>query len=187
MSRRQIRCLLGQGFPRNDYRARHALQDCSGNINNIAGDGDLSDHAIGEHATVTGGVINVASGTYSSISGGSTNIASGSFSSVSGGKYNEASGDYSFVGGGGHPTNPDNSNIAYADYSAILGGAANKTGIATDSKTGRASCISGGFNNNTSEIYTSVSGGRENIASGQFSAVGGGQSQNATTYAGFKP
>jgi hypothetical protein len=141
--------------------------------------GGAANTAGGDYTSVSGGNSNGAIANSASVSGGRGNSASGWYASVSGGGYNEAIGDYSYVGGGGHPTNPDRANKAYANYSAILGGAANETGSIGDQESARASCISGGYDNNASQLYSSISGGRSNTAAGQYSTVSGGISNSA--------
>ena len=71
-----------------------------GGINNITGDPDSENHAIGETSTISGGDSNKSTGPKSSVSGGKENIASGFESTVSGGRLNTASGDDSSVSGG---------------------------------------------------------------------------------------
>jgi len=122
-----------------------------GGLENRAGDADLTNHSIGENATVTGGSGNGASGDYASVSGGEDNNATGIGSSVGGGWYNTAGSTYASVSGGG-----------------------------SNEASGARSSISGGYNNTASGLYGSVSGGRNNTAAGEFSFVGGGGSSTAT-------
>jgi hypothetical protein len=99
----------------------------AGQSNTISGkyacvSGGASNTASGPGASASGGAYNTASGAYASVSGGASNTASGGSASVCGGENNTASGKYSFVAGGG-AANVAYGNVAFADYSAILGGA----------------------------------------------------------------
>ena len=143
--------------------------------------------ASGYAASASGGRYNMVSGQYASISGGQNNIASGGFASISGGRSNTASGDYAFVGGGGGAGDHDG-NIAFADYSAILGGLNNLTGDGerdglsgqfeltggTDHGIGIRATVSGGHRNWAEGEDACVSGGRINEATGQSASVSGG-------------
>jgi hypothetical protein len=199
-----------------------------GGASNIAGDPALTDQSIGYQSSVSGGAYNIASGQrsfiggggggtaaegnkafahYSSILGGSYNIAGdpalanhtiGLISSVSGGAYNTASGNYSFIGGGGDGT-AAGGNKAFANYSAVLGGAFNIAGdpALTSHLVGLQSCISGGYSGkaqgwgssisggNLNTVTTggtgaSISGGVNNTASGPFASISGGRNKTAS-------
>jgi len=182
----------------------------SGGVDNTASgprssvSGGKSNTASGLEASVSGGVDNTAVGNVSSISGGDLNTASGDSSSVVGGRYNTASGDSSSaVGGGG--LNISDGNIAFAHYSAILGGENNLAGDPSLSNhnlgmnstisggrfsiaSGSSSSVSGGQSNTASGVAASISGGIVNTASGPSSSVSGGRSNeasgNASTVAG---
>ena len=92
------------------------------------------DNAItGQSATVSGGVINIASATESSVSGGLQNIASGPTSSVSGGVANKASGIRSSVSGG-------RNNSAIGFISSVSGGQSNRALGVTSSVSGGLNC-----------------------------------------------
>jgi len=160
--------------------------------------GGVGNTASGGWASVSGGIGNEASYYYASVSGGAGNTASGEWSSVSGGRYNTASGDYSFVGGGGGETEEDG-NIAFARFSAVVGGGANIAGdpALTDHTVGEQSSVSGGHDNTASGQYASVGGGEHNTASatcasvtggfintasGGWSSISGGNSQSVTGF-----
>jgi hypothetical protein len=167
-----------------------------GGIFNIAGDPNRIYHSIGQKSTVSGGDTNRATGTYSSVVGGKTNTASGDVSTVTGGRYNEASGGFSFVGGGGGE-NSEDGNIAFAHYSAILGGLNNLTGDGScpwddvlsryvctggsDHNIGPQATVSGGTGNTASGDFASVSGGAHVTASGENSSVSGGAHNTASS------
>ena len=148
--------------------------------------GGYSNVASGGHSSVSGGAENEASEYASSVAGGIANTASAMYASVSGGRHNEARGQCSHVSGGGGPE-PDDGNVAFAHYSAILGGMTNLVGdpALTDRNIGRWSTVSGGRNNVASGDYSSVTGGGGdvpgdgNIAFAEYSAVLGGKSNLA--------
>ena len=163
---------------------------------NLAGDPAKTDHTIGQQATVSGGYSNEASGDYASVSGGANSIASGINASVSGGYFNKASGinasvsgginntasgDYTSVSGGGGPNEADG-NIAFGNYSAILGGQANLAGDPNknDHAIGEQATVSGGWDNIASAHAATVSGGKSNTASAGYSSVSGGESNIAS-------
>jgi len=145
--------------------------------------------ASSDYASVSGGRRNNAAGMYSSVAGGADNISSGDYSSTSGGRYNQAMGDYAVVAGGGGSNDYDG-NIAFAHYSAILGGLNNIAGDGTcdwDDLAGRFICspginvsvgaqatVSGGSSNVSAGLYASISGGKINRTSGINAAVSGG-------------
>jgi len=128
------------------------------------------------------------------VSGGGNNEASGNRANISGGRNNKALGNYSYVGGGGG-TNYYDGNLAFANYSAILGGRTNGTGDVsriynsggayweltpgTDHDIGIQSTVSSGYVNISSGTYAGISGGRGNIASGDSASINGGQSNVA--------
>jgi hypothetical protein len=152
----------------------------SGIYASISG-GDYN-HADGQYSSVSGGFANTASVEDSSVSGGWYNTAEGVGSSVSGGQNNTASGAYASVNGGGGP-NPEDGNIAFADYSAILGGLNNLAGdgsCAYDSNAGRYVCTGG--TDNSIGWNSTVSGGKINTASGPYSSVSGGSENSASDY-----
>ena len=167
-----------------------------GGYDNLTGDPALTDHDIGTQSTVSGGYDNTASGMEASVSGGIDNTASGNYASISGGRYNEASGNYASVSGGRfNEASGDNSsvaggggdnswegNVAFADYSAILGGRENLAGdpALTDHDIGTQSTVSGGRLNTASGSYSSVSGGYLNEASDDSSSVSGGGANTAS-------
>ena len=153
--------------------------------------GGINNRSSASYASVSGGGNNTADGFVSSVSGGSDNTASGSHSNVSGGENNAAMGYASFIGGGGGNLTEDG-NLAWSDYSAVLGGASNEAGDTLDTThasgflatvsggfgnkaQGGSSSVSGGKNNEARRNYASVSGGEENIASGLQSSVSGGK------------
>ena len=159
----------------------------SGGFNNTASKpwssvcGGYENTASGHYSSVSGGHGNTASGNRSSVSGGVSNAASGYYSSVSGGYSNTASGYAASVAGGGGP-DPADGNEAFADYSAILGGASNIAGDPDliDHNIGTQSTVSGGLENTASGDHSSVSGGRFNTASGNYSSVSGGWYHDAS-------
>lgn len=173
----------------------------SGGVENTASgwsssvSGGAINTASGGFSSVSGGYNNTASGYYSSVGGGSYSTASGYYASVSGGSYNTASGENSFVGGGGGPYD-HYGNIAFANYSTILGGRANGTGDVsriwgelyntvipgTDHNIGMQSSVSSGYSNIASGRYSSVSSGYSNTASGVSSSVSGGSINEATKF-----
>ena len=85
------------------------------------------------------------------------------------------------MAGGGGETSEDG-NMAFAHYSAILGGAENISGdpALTDHAIGTQSTVSGGRNNTANGDYSSVSGGRSNVASSSYSSVTGGEGNEAS-------
>ena len=168
-------------------RAKGVMSSISGGANNEV-NGVYCSISGGEYNTasnyassVSGGFFNTASSNRSSVSGGYLNQATGSFSSVSGGSNNIASGDYTTVAGGGGSSATDG-NVAFANYSAILGGARNLTGdtLKVDHTLGQQSTVSGGQLNTASGAFSSASGGQENRASGQYASVTGGRQNKAS-------
>ncbi len=165
----------------------------SGSAASVSGGGHNT--AGGTSASVSGGEYNTASYPYATVSGGEYNTASGYYASVSGGSYNQASGSYSFVAGGGGPNEYDG-NIAFANYSAILGGLNNLAGDGTkswnsdadryvvspgsDHGIGQQACVSGGAVNIASGFKATVSGGHANTASGESASISGGSSNSAS-------
>jgi hypothetical protein len=150
----------------------------AGHQNNATGNGSsvsggMSNTAGGYYSSVTGGQGNNATEYYASVTGGQGNTASGLHASVTGGLYNSAVGQWSFVGGGGHRIY-GYGNMAYANLSAILGGASNFTGVAGDQVQGELSTVSGGDTNVARGLASSVSGGKNNIAIDAGSSVVGG-------------
>ena len=137
-----------------------------GGFKNVAGDSALSDHAIGDKSTV---------------SGGESNKASGRAANVSGGRYNTASGDFAFAGGGGGELATDG-NQAFGNYTSVLGGKRNIAGDPdlTDHDIGTGASVSAGDLNKASGNYANVSGGLANTARGYVSSIGGGYSNEAT-------
>ncbi len=133
------------------------------------------------YASVSGGAGNTASEQWASVSGGYSNRATGFHSSVSGGRYNTASGQYSSVSGGGG-VNYTEGNVAFGDYTAILGGYGNIAGDQDkiDHSIGQKATVSGGNNNIASGFCASVSGGYTNTASGGVASVGGGTGNTAS-------
>ena len=153
----------------------------------------------GQNHSAYGGLVvgenNTISGNFASVSGGSHNTASGNNASISGGSYNTASGEYSFVGGGGGIEDYEG-NVAFANYSAILGGRTNGTGDisvvwnevpsyyylipGSDHGVGVGSTVTSGSSNIASSPYASVSGGASNTASEQYASVSGGINNTAS-------
>jgi len=153
----------------------------SGEASSIGG--GYSNTASGQVSTVGGGTINQASNEAATVGGGSGNIASGLGATVGGGANNKARGQFSAIAGGGGKTvnlkdglaDDADSNLASADYSAIVGGRSN---IAS----GFASVIGGGQLNVASGSRATVGGGEQNVAGG-LSFVGGGYSNQASALA----
>jgi hypothetical protein len=114
----------GDSDPSFDEEQPNVVTDAYGVIGggyaNRAGNnaGETTDRPF---ATVSGGVVNVASGSGSTVSGGVFNHAAGTNSAVSGGEINEASGSKSTVSGGSQ-------NIAGGDFSVVSGGSDNCAG-----------------------------------------------------------
>jgi hypothetical protein len=137
--------------------------------------------ASGDYSSVGGGYYNETTGSSSSVSGGRGNTAGGNDSSVSGGRNNRAEGDFASVSGGGSE-NSAYGNVAYADYSAVLGGIYNIAGNQDSGNhaIGKASTVSGGDTNRATGTYTSIGGGKTNIASGYASSVSGGRYNQAS-------
>jgi hypothetical protein len=164
----------------NSARNYHASIS-GGNHNEATGSyssvsGGSSNTAGGDHSSLSGGSSNTAGGDHSSLSGGYQNEATGNYSSVSGGGNNRAEGDFASVSGGGSEYSAYG-NVAYADYSSVLGGIYNITGDqdSGDHAIGKASTVSGGDTNRAIGTYANVSGGKTNIASGYASSVSGGR------------
>ena len=170
-----------------------AVNIASGSYASVTGGG--SNEAGGYRASVIGGNSNKATGSFGSVCGGSYNTASGYSGVVSSGSHNQASGSYSFVAGGGGPNGYDG-NIAFANYSAILGGLNNLAGEGTrswnsnanryvvspgsDHTIGEQASVGGGTANIASGGEASVSGGYENMASGTRASVSGGRNNTAS-------
>lgn len=136
--------------------------------------------ASGIYSSVSGGYANTTSAAYASVSGGRDNTAGGNYASISGGRNNEASGMSSFVAGGGGANDIDG-NIAFADFSAILGGLNNLTGDGScvwDLDAGRFVCTGG--SDHTIGLQARMSGGRNNTASGDTSSISGGYVNTAS-------
>ena len=169
-------------------------------INTRAGTvgGGENNHAIANHATVSGGLFNTNSGPGATIGGGNGNVAlandtvigggifnridSNSLSSViSGGRNNfiEPNSAYAHVGGG-----LDNRIGTDADYTVIGGGLTNTVGAVS-----RFSAIAGGARNTvgTNSLYAAIGGGTGNsISNGTFySAIPGGFSNSVSGSYGF--
>jgi formylglycine-generating enzyme required for sulfatase activity len=150
----------------------------SGMYASVAGGGGMTEsegnEAYGYFTSILGGTANLAGdpnhgshswGAYSTIAGGANNNSFGGWANVAGGRYNIASGDYSFVAGGGGSTVEDG-NIAFANYSSILGGSENLAGDSAqaDHQIGLYTTISGGEYNRATASYASVAGGWHNFA-----------------------
>ncbi len=149
----------------------------------------------GSHNIVIGSMHNYSS--YGGLVAGHNNSISGQYAAVSGGRNNIAAGYASSITGGGGPES-FNGNIAFADFSAILGGEANLTGDGTcsfdltnddytctpgsDTAVGLQSTVSGGNGNIASGETSSVSGGLKNKATGVTSSISGGRSNTASNY-----
>jgi hypothetical protein len=126
-------------------------------------------------SSVIGGYANTANGWYGSVLGGWHNTSIGTGSTIAGGRSNEAVGSFSLAAGGGGEL-LSAGNMAYAHYSAILGGTKNVTGdpISKDFTLGEASTVSGGSENETTGKNSSISGGQNNNAIGDYSSITGG-------------
>jgi hypothetical protein len=92
--------VIGSGHSYSQYGGMVAGQANVINFIHATVTGGLNNIASGSWAHVSGGVSNVASGYYSSVGGGEFNVADGQFSSVSGGFSNQASGEAASVSGG---------------------------------------------------------------------------------------
>lgn len=110
-------------------------------------------------STIGGGYQNLASGGDSVVAGGEGNMATNLYATVCGGYHNVAGGAGAFVGGGGF----DGSYRAYSSNYAL----------------GNASVIGGGFENRTTNDYTTVGGGEFNYAYNTGATVAGGISDQA--------
>ena len=182
----------------DNYTSVSGGQDNTASGPSASVSGGEDNTASGPSASVSGGNYNTASSNYSSVSGGNYNTASGESSSVSGGYYNTVSGDAASVSGGarnkaagyassvagGGGYNEAEGNVAFAHYSAILGGAYNKTGDPDllDNYIGWNSCVSGGLINTASGEYSTISGGYYNTADGERSSVSGGADNTAGAF-----
>ncbi|MDJ0787843.1 MAG: hypothetical protein QNK05_13620 [Myxococcota bacterium] len=128
---------------------------------------------VGGRSNTTGVAADPGTGEASTVSGGRENTASGFTASVVGGRNNRALGEASSIAGGGGGSSPDG-NIAYAIYSAILGGARNETGSDDSTSGAPGATVSGGSANRATGGFSSVSGGTDNLASAFGSSVSGG-------------
>jgi hypothetical protein len=155
-------------------------EDRSGSHNIVTG----SQHNYSSWGGLVAGKANTISGEYASVTAGYSNAASGSYSSVSGGENNKASGSFSSVAGGGSPNTGWSGNEAFANHSAILGGAQNLAGDPDklDRMIGHHSTVSGGQENTASGSVSSVTGGSGNLASAGWSSVTGGQLNEASEF-----
>jgi len=155
--------------------------EVTANYSNVTGGYNNTVNSI--YSSVSGGYANTVSAAYSSVSGGRDNIVSGNYASISGGRLNEASGLYSSVSGGGGST-LTSGNLAFSDYSSILGGNENRTGDSDldDHAIGKTASICGGTGNRASGEHSSVSGGELNKAIGHKSSISGGFLNTADTY-----
>lgn len=148
--------------------------------------GGMGNRAAGQYSFVGGGYQNKAAEVHSAVAGGWLNQANGMDSFVGGGKANMAWGAYSFVGGGA-PTGGITGNIAYADYSAVVGGSSNTVtslallgfigGGSENTVAYEQSVVGGGWGNlagASAKPYAAVVGGFFNKAIGDTSFVGGG-------------
>jgi hypothetical protein len=101
---------------------------------------------------------------------------------VVGGGNNQATGAYSFIGGGGDAGTAVNRNSAAGDWSVVVGGNKNTTGIAgydfigggTNNSTNNSSgsaVICGGGSNSVTAFNASILGGTLNQASGAYSSI----------------
>ena len=130
--------------------------------------GGIANVASGLDATVGGGVGNTASNSFSTVGGGGSNIASGSSSTVGGGATQIASGVNSTVGGGA-------SNTASSGYSTVGGGLSNTAGE-------QSTAVAGGAYNTANNFNSTVGGGILNTASGYDGTVGGGEHNTASGF-----
>ena len=159
---------------------------CGGDNNTASNDassvsGGRNNTASGNYASISGGQYNRASNNYDSISGGMDNDANGGHASVCGGRQNDATGAYSTVLGGGDMF-AGGGNIAWANYSVVVGGRGNTAGNSggTDRTIGEASAVLAGFYNDATQDFASVCAGYYNVASGMFSSVSAGQTNTAS-------
>ena len=173
------------------YASVSGGRDNTANGHSASVSGGRGNSAASSYGSVSGGSGNETNGEHAAISGGTNNTASGDESSISGGANNQAMGYAAYVGGGGG-TNAADGNIAFADYSSILGGLNNLTGngvrayndtlgrmvqtaiTAYDHSIGMTSSISGGQINWTTGDQSSISGGYYSKAGGNRAAVSGG-------------
>ncbi len=148
----------------------------AGGANNVAGTDD-SLPANSSHATVGGGMTNVASGAYSTVGGGRNNTASGQSSTVPGGWLNQAGGDYSFAGGkqatvaashsGTFVWSGSSSALPSTGAHQFLIGASGGVGINTNNPAGYALNVNGAVNANNLLINgVPVGGGGGGIGGG---------------------
>ncbi len=144
--------------------AAHAT--VSGGMVNIAGanlttvGGGEGNHALAQGATIGGGIGNLANGENAAIAGGQGNVASGDHAAVGGGGYNTAGGQSAIVGGG-------RGNTA-TGYAAVVSGGGGLFGgnPLPNVAAGRNATIGGGSNNTASAGWSTVGGGYHNETSG---------------------
>jgi hypothetical protein len=138
--------------------------------------GGLGNVAYRDYSTVAGGRRGAALGTYSTVGGGRDNVAGGMDATVGGGFWNRADGGSATIAGG-------YDNIASDIYATIAGGSDNVAGGqysfvgggSCDTTTGNYSTVDGGLHNVASSEGAAVLGGGLNRASGQYASVSGGR------------
>jgi len=164
----------GPSDPADSTNTNNRVTDNYGTIagggNNRAGDGAGSS-TDRTYATVGGGEGNVANGSHCVIAGGHSNVASASFSGVGGGLGNQATGSNAVVAGG-------EGNVASGPY-AFVGGGGNLM-LGSNTASGHASVIAGGYANQATHNSTTVGGGQQNTAIGREATVAGGSGNTAS-------
>ena len=153
--------------------------------------GGASNYNTGECSFIGGGNSNIAALFNSVVVGGQNNSACGNGAAIVGGFCHFSCGFASFIGGGGNPYTTIG-NAVSGDYSAIVGGQANKIftnnsfigGGNSNTASGNYSFIGGGVSNeaNNSAIAATIVGGQGNIISGGYATfIGGGEGNHNTS------
>ncbi|OGR66369.1 MAG: hypothetical protein A2X30_10630 [Elusimicrobia bacterium GWB2_63_16] len=133
--------------------------------------------AFGSGTVMAGGLYNIAAGTLAVISGGQNNYADARFSAVGGGKGNTANADYAgvfsgsgnLVAGAGGFIGGGQGNTVEFNYGAIAGGMNNLVDVAAD-----YGFVGGGYGNKAANTHAAVAGGWTNAANGMEAFVGAG-------------
>ena len=133
--------------------------------------------ALGSGTVMAGGLYNIAAGSLAVISGGQNNYADARFSAVGGGKGNTASADYAavfsgsgnLVAGAGGFIGGGQGNTVEFNYGVIVGGMNNLVDAAAD-----YGFVGGGYGNSLNGTHAAIAGGWDNTANGMEAFVGAG-------------
>ena len=136
--------------------------------------------AIGQHASVAGGIRNKAKGGFSVVGGGHDNKALAPKTTIGGGCQNKASKPKATVSGGNKNTasGPD-ATVSGGGNNAASSPGATVSGGLKNAASGNLAVVGGGRENVASNRLATVCGGVRNEALGEFSAIAGGRDNTA--------